>query len=70
MEGLSKTLDFDYFVLICWQTDTKQEILKQSCKDLLIWTELSIRRVHLIVAYGDFGHFYHFWSVGFKYRPL
>ncbi len=30
----------------------------------------SFCRVHLIVAYGDFGHFYNFWSVGFKYHPL
>ncbi len=42
MEGLPKSLDFGYFVLICWQTDKKQEILKQSFKDLFIWTELPI----------------------------
>ncbi len=42
MEGLPKILDFGYFVLIWSQTDKKQEILKQSCKDLFIWTELSI----------------------------
>ncbi len=42
--GLPKILDFGCFVLICWQTDTcrKQEILKQSCKNLFIWTELPI----------------------------
>ncbi len=42
VEGLPKILDFGYFVLIWWQTDKKQEILKQSCKDLFIWTELPI----------------------------
>ncbi len=26
----------------------------------------TIYQVHLMVTYGDFGHFYHFWSVGFK----
>ncbi len=32
-----------YFVLILWQTDnSKREILKQSCKNLFIWTELPI----------------------------
>ncbi len=43
-EGLSNILDFGFFVLIWWQTDKKQEILKQSCKDLFmfIWTELPI----------------------------
>ena len=40
--GLPKILDFGYFVLIWWQTDKKQEILKQSCKDLFIWTEQPI----------------------------
>ncbi len=40
VEGLPKFLDFGYFVLIWWQTDKKQEILKQSYKDLFIWTEL------------------------------
>ncbi len=39
VEGLPKILDFGYFVFIWWQTDKKQEILKQSCKDLFIWTE-------------------------------
>ena len=31
---------FGYFVLIWWQTDRKEEILKESCKDLFVWTEL------------------------------
>ena len=35
-------LDFGYFVLIWWQIIKKQEILKKSCKDLFIWTELTI----------------------------
>ncbi len=35
-------VEFAYFALILWQTDNKQEILKQSCKDLFIWTELPI----------------------------
>ncbi len=35
-------LDFGYSVLILWQTDKKQEILKQCCKDWIIWTELPI----------------------------
>ena len=48
MEGLPKILDFAYFVLIWWQTDEKQEIPKQSCKDLFIWTELPI--VWLIIG--------------------
>ncbi len=48
MEGLPKILDFGYFVLILWQTDKKQEILKQSCRDLFIWTELPI--VWLIIG--------------------
>ncbi len=34
VEGLPKMLDFGHFVLIWWQTDEKQEILKQSCKDM------------------------------------
>ena len=34
--------NFCYFVLIWWQTYKKQEILKQSCKDPFIWTELPI----------------------------
>ncbi len=42
VDGLPKCLNFVYFVLIWWQTDKKQEILKQSCKDLFIWTELPI----------------------------
>ncbi len=42
VEGLPKILDFDYFVLNRWQTDQKQEIMNQSCKDLFIWTELPI----------------------------
>ena len=37
-KGMPKKLDFGYFVLIWWQTDKKQEILKKSCKDLFIWT--------------------------------
>ena len=49
MKGLTKILDFEYFVLIWWQTDKKkQAILKQSCKDLFIWTELPI--VWLIIG--------------------
>ena len=48
MEGLPKNLDFGYFVLIWWQIDQKQEILKQSCKDHFIWTELPI--VWLIIG--------------------
>ncbi len=46
--GLPKFLDFGYFVLIWWQTDKKQEILKQSCKDLFIWSKLPI--VWLIIG--------------------
>ena len=43
VECMQKILDFGYFVLsIGWQTDKKQEILKLSCKDMFIWTELSI----------------------------
>ncbi len=42
VEGLPKSLEFGYFALIWWQTDKKQEILKQSCKDQFIWTELPI----------------------------
>ncbi len=42
MERLPKILDFGYFVLIWRQTDKKQEILKQSCKDLFICIELPI----------------------------
>ncbi len=34
--------------MIWWQIDKKQEILKQSCKDLFIWTELPI--VWLIIG--------------------
>ncbi len=41
-EGLPKILDSANFELIVWQIDKKQEILKQSCKDLFIWTELPI----------------------------
>ncbi len=40
--GSAENLGFVYFVLIWWQSDKKQEILKQSCKDLFIWTELPI----------------------------
>ncbi len=40
--GSAEILDFAYFVLIWWQTDKIREILKQSCKDLVIWTELPI----------------------------
>ncbi len=40
LEGLLKILDFDYFVLIWWKSNKKQEILKQSCKDLVILAEL------------------------------
>ena len=42
VEVLPKFLNFDYFVLVWWQTDKKPEILKESCKDLFIWTELPI----------------------------
>ncbi len=35
-EGLPKMLDFGYLVLIWWQIDEQQEILKQSYKDLFI----------------------------------
>ncbi len=48
MEGLPKILDFGYFVLIWWQTDKKQQIIKHSCKDMFILTELSI--VWLIIG--------------------
>ncbi len=48
VEGLPKKLYFGYFVLIWWKIDKNQEILKQSCKDLLIWTKLPI--VWLIVG--------------------
>ena len=46
MEGLPKNLDF-WLGLFCidlvrWQTDKKQEIQTQSCKDLIVWTELRI----------------------------
>ena len=37
-----KFLDFGYFVLIWWQTDKNQEILKHCCKNLIIWTNLPI----------------------------
>ena len=37
-----KILDFLYFVLIDSKLIKKQRILKQSCKDLFIWTELPI----------------------------
>ncbi len=40
VKGLPEICNFGYFVMIWWQTDKKQEILKQSCKDLFIWTEL------------------------------
>ncbi len=43
VDGFAEILDFRYFVLIWRQTDKKQEIQKQSCKDLFIWTELSIK---------------------------
>ena len=39
---MPKILDFVYFVLILWQSDTKQEILNQSCKELFILAELTI----------------------------
>ena len=49
VEGLpKKNVDFGYSVLGWWQTDKKQKILKQSCKDLFIWTELPI--VWLIIG--------------------
>ena len=40
--GSVKILDFTYFVLIWWQTDKKQEILKQSCKGLFIMDRTAI----------------------------
>ncbi len=49
--GSAKILDFGYFVLIWWQTDKKQEILKQSGKDLFIWTELPV--VSFIIAFDN-----------------
>ncbi len=42
VEGLLKSFDFGYFVLILSQTDKKQEMLEQRCKDLFIWTELPV----------------------------
>ncbi len=36
-EGRPKMIDFGYFVLIWQQSHKKQEILKQSRKDLLFW---------------------------------
>ena len=32
----------DLYIINAWHTDKKQEILKQSCKNLFIWTELPI----------------------------
>ncbi len=52
VEGLPKILDFDYFVLIWWHADRKQEILNQSCKALFILTELVI--IWLIVGSDNF----------------
>ena len=46
MEGLLKILDFGHFVLIWWQSNKKQEILKHSCKDLVILAELPIAWVN------------------------
>ena len=40
VKGLTKILNFGYFVLIWWQTDKNP--VKQSCKDPFIWTELPI----------------------------
>ncbi len=41
--GLPKILDLGYFlVLIWWQSDKKQEVLMQRCKDLFILAELII----------------------------
>ncbi len=42
VEVLLKILDFGYFVPIWWKTYKKQEILKQSCKDLFVLVELPI----------------------------
>ncbi len=44
----AENVRFGYFALIWWQTDKKQEILKQSCEDLFIWTKLPI--VWLIIG--------------------
>ena len=46
-----KSLDFHYFVLIWWQSDKKQEILTQSCKDLFILAEIPI--VWLIIGLNN-----------------
>ncbi len=37
-----KFIDLGYFVSMWWQTDKNQEILKQSCKDLFIWTAICL----------------------------
>ena len=55
--------------------DVKQQILPLNIQlqvNPLPWQKVvcTYRRVHLIVAYCDFGHFYNFWSIGFKYRLL
>ncbi len=47
-EGLPKILDFGYFVLIWCKLIKKQETLKETCKELFIWTELPI--VWLIIG--------------------
>ncbi len=50
VEGQPKISYFDYFVLIWWQTDKKQQIPNQSCKDLFIWIGQPI--VWLIIGSG------------------
>ncbi len=43
VEGLLKILNFGDFILIWWQTDKKQEILKQSeLQGPVFWTEMPI----------------------------
>ena len=44
VEGLPKILDVGYFVpvLILWQSDKKQTVLKQSRKDFIILAEVPI----------------------------
>ncbi len=40
MASLPKLLDFAYFVLNWWKSDKRQEIMKQSCKNMFILSEL------------------------------
>ncbi len=42
VEGLTKNIDFAYFVLIGGKVTKRQQSLKQSCKDLFILAELPI----------------------------